>query len=117
MRFIVEESTGYGVANYLRSQGHDVVIVADVWPEAEGSAILQQAIATERIIVTNDKVFGELIFRSGQSHHGIILMRLQNDNKRNRVQVITSLLQQHTDKLADRFTVVTETSTRFRPKL
>ena len=117
MRFIVDESTGYTVANYLRSQGHDVVFVGEVWPEAEDSTILHHAITTERIIVTNDKDFGELIFRSRHPHHGIVLMRLQSDSSQNRVRVITSLLQQYADKLPDRLTVVTETTVRFRPKL
>lgn len=116
MRFIIDESTGYSVANYLRSQGHDVVIVADTLPEAKDITILQRAFAENRIVVTNDKDFGELVFRGQQSHHGVILLRLQDESGQNRVRVISSLVSQYNEHLIDRFAVVTETKVRFRPK-
>jgi predicted nuclease of predicted toxin-antitoxin system len=41
--------------------------------------ILRRAFAEERIVVTNDKDFGELIFRLQEPHHGVILLRLQDE--------------------------------------
>jgi predicted nuclease of predicted toxin-antitoxin system len=116
MRFIVDESTGYGVARYLQAQGHDVLIVAETMPEADDSAILQRAFAEERIVVTNDKDFGELIFRRREPHHGVVLLRLQDESGKNRLQVINTLMKQHSEKLPGRFAVVTEKNVRFRPK-
>ena len=116
MRFIVDESAGFSVANYLRSLNHDVLIVAEAMPEADDSDILARAVTEERIVVTNDKDFGELVFRSGQPHHCIILLRLQDEGVTNRVRVITALLNQYTEWLPDRFTVATDNTVRFRPK-
>ncbi|NJN53633.1 MAG: DUF5615 family PIN-like protein, partial [Anaerolineae bacterium] len=39
MRFLIDESTGFAVANYIRSLGHDVEIVAETMPEADDSDI------------------------------------------------------------------------------
>ena len=114
MRFIVDESTGYGIARFLRAQGHDVLIVAEVIPEADDIAILQRAFAEERIVVTNDKDFGDLIFRRGEPHHGVILLRLQDESGDNRVQVMAALMAQYDTKLPGRFAVVTENKVRFR---
>ena len=117
MRFLVDESTGFGVANYLYRQGHDVLIVTEIMPEADDSDILRRAVEESQIVVTNDKDFGELIFRSGQPHRGVILLRLKDERGANRLHVISSLLDQFGTQLADRFLVVTETSVRFRPPL
>lgn len=76
MRFIVDESTGFAVAQCLEQLGHDVVIVAELMPEAIDSDILSRAAAEERIVVINNKDFGELVFRSRQAHHGVVLLRL-----------------------------------------
>jgi predicted nuclease of predicted toxin-antitoxin system len=116
MRFIVDESTGYGVARFLQAQGHDVLIVAEVMPEADDMTILQRAFIEERIVVTNDKDFGELIFRRREPHHGVILLRLQDESGENRLHVIKALMEQYSEQLSERFAVVTEKNVRFRPK-
>jgi predicted nuclease of predicted toxin-antitoxin system len=63
MQFVVDESTGSAVVDYLRSLGHDVLAVAEAMPQADDSDILDQAAIEERILITNDKDFGELVFR------------------------------------------------------
>jgi predicted nuclease of predicted toxin-antitoxin system len=68
VRFIVDESTGVAVVNYLRRVGHDVLAVAEAMPQADDPDILIRAEAEERILVTNDKDFGDLAFRNGQAH-------------------------------------------------
>lgn len=114
MRFLVDESTGAAVAACLRNQGHDVVAVAETMPQAEDAAILASAAAEARIVVTNDKDFGELVFRSGQPHAGVLLLRLQDESAANRVQVVERVLQQLAGQLAGNFVVATETQVRIR---
>lgn len=116
MRFIVDESTGYGGARFLQAQGHDVLIIAEGMPEADDMTILQRAFAEERIVVTNDKDFGELIFRRREPHHGVILFRLQDESGESRLHVIKALMEQYSEQLPERFAVVTEKNVRFRPK-
>ncbi len=117
MRFIIDESTGFGVARFLQAEGHDVLIVAETMPEADDVAILQLAWAEERIVITNDKDFGELIFRRQESHHGVVLLRLQDESGSNRVQVVAALMAQYGSQLSGRFAVVTERKIRFRPQM
>ncbi len=61
----------------LRADGHDV---AWVWEDGKGSSdasILERAQIEERIVVTFDKDFGELAFRSRlPSSCGVILFRV-----------------------------------------
>jgi hypothetical protein len=54
-------------------------------------------------------------FRSGQAHHGVVLLRLRDESPANRVRILKSVLTLHEDRLAAHFTVATEGSVRIRP--
>ncbi len=115
LRFIVDESTGAAVVKYLRSAGHDVLAVAEAMPQADDQEILARAMTEGRILVTNDKDFGELVFRGGQASHGAMLLRSHDDIPTNRVRVVKTILEQYADRLAGHFTVGTESGVRIRP--
>ncbi len=42
--------------------------VAEVMHKADDEEILGRAVSEGRVVVTNDKDFGEMVFRSGQVH-------------------------------------------------
>ena len=111
MRFLIDESTGASVAHYLRSQGHDVVEVAEIAPRIPDSDILEWAEREARILITNDKDFGELVFRSERTHYGILLLRLRNISPANKVAVVSAALNQYSDRMSGNFLVATETGT------
>jgi predicted nuclease of predicted toxin-antitoxin system len=113
--FIVDESSGTAVVAYLRSLGHNVLAVAETMPQANDSDILVRAVSEGRILVTNDKDFGDLVFRSGQAHQGVVLLRLHDESPAHRVRVVKSLLEQHGHRLAGHFSVATEAGVRIRP--
>ena len=115
MRFIVDESTGTAVVKYLRNVSYDVLAVAETMPQADDPYILAQAVSERRILVTNDKDFGELVFRSRQAHHGVVLLRLHDESSANRVRVMKATLEQYADRLVGHFTVATEGGVRIRP--
>jgi len=115
MRFIVDESAGRAVVEFLRRAGHDVLAVDEAMPGARDADTLARASSEERVLVTNDKDFGELVFRSGQPHHGVLLLRLRDESPENRLRVMNAVLDEHAARLAGRFTVATEAGVRFRP--
>ncbi|MFH1952604.1 MAG: DUF5615 family PIN-like protein [Pseudomonadota bacterium] len=114
MRFIVDECTGMAVAEHLRGGGHNVVVVAETMSQAEDHTILNKAVNEKRILITNDKDFGKLIFRRGYSHHGVLLLRLQDDSAANRVRVVKAVLDQYGDLLKMNFLVASERQVRIR---
>ncbi len=116
MRFLVDESSGRAIVEQLRALGHDVVAVAEVMPQAVDDQVLDFAFQTRRILITNDRDFGEKIFREGRPHAGVVLLRLADDRPATKVRVLTALLRGHGDQLAARFAVVTERTVRLRPR-
>jgi len=114
MQFIVDESTGMAVIEYLRAAGHRVLAISETMPQAVDKEILARAASENRILITNDKDFGELVFRSGQVHHGVLLLRLRDESAANRVNVVKSVLENYADRLAGNFVVATEKGVRIR---
>lgn len=113
MRFIVDECTGPAVAKWLRGQGHEVFSVYDEIPGLDDDAIIQKAFAENWILITNDKDFGAKIYREGQPHRGVVLLRLDDERTAAKIEVLWRLLRSYSDRLSDHFVVVTKTKVRF----
>jgi predicted nuclease of predicted toxin-antitoxin system len=115
MRFLVDESTGAAVVEYLRNSGHDVLADSEIMRQTEDPHILTLASSETRILITNDKDFGELVFRTGKTHHGVLLLRLRDESAMNRVRVVQSVLERYADRLPAHFVVASEGGVRVRP--
>jgi predicted nuclease of predicted toxin-antitoxin system len=113
MRFLVDECTGPAVAAWLRSNGHEVFSVFDLAQGMKDDEVIRKAYDEKWILITNDKDFGQKVYRENSPHCGIILMRLEDERANNKINVLHRLLKRYLDSLADRFIVVTETQVRF----
>lgn len=113
MRFLVDECTGPKVAEWLRNQGHEILSVFDEARGVEDDWVIHKAYDESWILITNDKDFGEKVYRERRPHRGVIFMRLEDERAANKIEVLRRLLAGHADRLADRFVVVTEVRVRF----
>jgi len=114
VRFCVDESTGKAVANYLRDQGYDVWSVIESAPGIDDSEILQKSHSEHRILVTNDKDFGELVFRHKMPVAGVILLRLLEETPANKVRVVEAVLDRWGTDLKGFYITATESIIRRR---
>ena len=90
--------------------------VFSVYEEARGMAdndVLHKAYSEDWILITNDKDFGEKVYREKQPHHGVVFLRLQDERAASKIDAIKALLDGYEDQLAGAFVVVTETQVRF----
>jgi predicted nuclease of predicted toxin-antitoxin system len=116
MRFLVDECTGPGVAAWLRKQNHEVFSVFEESRGINDEDIIQKAASENWILITNDKDFGDKVYRDGRLHRGVILLRLADESSVSKIQVISRLLENYIDRLSDSFVVVTENQVRFARK-
>lgn len=114
MRFLIDESTGQAVVQRLRELGHDVAAVSKEMPQANDDLIIATALAEARVLVTNDKDFGEKVYREGRGHAGVLLLRLKDDRAVAKMQVTEAVVRRLGDQLQNNFTVVTESQIRVR---
>ena len=116
MRFIVDECTGPTIAKWLRQEQHDVYSVYEQARGATDDEVLARAVAEDRILITNDKDFGEKVFRDRAAHKGIIFLRLNDERSQNKIDVLRKLFAGYADQLPGRFVVVTEQGVRISAK-
>ena len=116
MKFLFDESAKARLATYLREQGHDVTTIAQDYQNAlEDRKVLELAFKEQRILVADDKDFGELVFRYQQRHAGIILFRLGIRDFETRRVWLDYLLTHHAQDFRH-FLVITEHGVRVRKK-
>jgi len=113
MRFLVDECTGPVVARWLKTQGHDVVSVYDQARGIDDEYVIRWACSENRILITNDKDFGEKVYRERHSHRGVVFLRLEDERVHSKIDVIRKLLEHHSENLIDNFVVATEKRIRF----
>jgi predicted nuclease of predicted toxin-antitoxin system len=113
VRFLVDESTGPDVAGWLRGEGHEVFSVYESARGMVDEEIMRKAFAEDRILITNDKGFGERVYRERQPHKGVVLLRLDDERAANKIETLRRLLDRYSARLAGSFVVVTERRVRF----
>jgi predicted nuclease of predicted toxin-antitoxin system len=90
--------------------------VFSVFDEARGSAddfILRKASDEDWILITNDKDFGEKVYRERHLHRGVVFLRLADERAANKIETLRRLLAVYANRLQGQFVVVTETQVRF----
>ncbi|HSO77634.1 MAG TPA: DUF5615 family PIN-like protein [Bacteroidales bacterium] len=113
MRFIVDECTGPGVARWLREHNHEVFSVYEEGRGMDDDTIVRKAFSENRILITNDKDFGEKIYRERFQHKGLVLLRLEDERSASKIEAVRRLLEHYSDQLTGNFVVVTKTTVRF----
>lgn len=71
-RLLLDTCIWGGAVPVLRSHGHDVIWTGERDTDPGDLAILTEAHAHRRILITLDKDFGELAIAKGMPHSGIV---------------------------------------------
>jgi len=111
MKFLTDVNASGALALWLIRKNHDVLKVSEKNPRMTDDEILNWALSENRVIVTTDKDFEEMIWRQGKSHCGVL--RLENLPRRERLELIQDVLDRHSDDLKTG-AIVIASSTKFR---
>jgi predicted nuclease of predicted toxin-antitoxin system len=114
IKFLADESCDFIVVRTLRSEGYDVLSVAESFPSASDHKVIQHAFAEERILLTEDKDFGEWVFAHGKDAAGIILIRFPGNARTQLGEEIRLLVDIHGVELTKSFVVLEPGRARLR---
>jgi len=114
VKLVVDVGVGTAVEKRLLAQGHDVLAVRDLNPHLPDEEILERAVQEQRLVLTMDKDFGELVHRSGRRHAGVLLLRLEAADSTTKVAVVRRIFEQHGAKLPGKFAVYRRGRLRIR---
>ncbi|MYE54456.1 MAG: hypothetical protein F4X34_04580 [Chloroflexi bacterium] len=97
MRFLIDNSAGRQIADWLRGEGHDVIEMRELGPDPGDRAILDLSVRDNRVLVTIDTDFGELVFSHGLRHAGLV--RLPDSRIPQRIYLMSMVIARHQREL------------------
>ncbi len=117
MRLLADENIDAAIVARLRADGHDVLYVVELAPGVTDDEVFDMAHDDQRVIVTADKDFGELVFRLRRAARGVVLLRLAGLPSADKAGITSQVIREHGDDMSGLFTVVSPGLLRMRRPL
>lgn len=115
MTFLADECCDADLVERLRRDGYDLTYVVESMRGASDTAVLERAQTEGRLLLTEDKDFGELVYRLRRSVPGIILLRFDAPHRELKYPHLRTLLERRPLQLEDAFVVLDPDRARIRP--
>ncbi len=116
MNFLADENFPMPSVRRLRQAGHDVLAIITNAPGSADEDILIQADSQQRIILTFDRDFGELIFRfKAKTNIGVVYFRFEPASPEEPARLLLQILNSPNMVLHKYFTIVERGYIRQRP--
>ncbi len=106
MRFLSDESCDFAVVRALRGAGHDVAAVAEINPGIDDEVVIALANSESRVLLTEDKDFGQLAYAGEQGACGIVLIRYPTASRNSLGQAVVDIVDELGDRLIGAFVVI-----------
>ena len=114
MRWLADECVDASLVAFLRSNDHNVLYVAEAAAGFSDAEVIALALSENRLLLTEDKDFGDLVFRRERAVPGVVLMRVGPENPALKAMRLEAAIERHGEGLFGRYTVIEEG--RFRSR-
>ncbi|MEM6344674.1 MAG: DUF5615 family PIN-like protein [Bacteroidota bacterium] len=114
MKFLADENVDGVLVSILREKAIEVLYVREVAKGIDDVAVLELANTENAILITEDKDFGELVYRLKMINRGIILIRLSGLESKEKGKYVSQIILQHSEKFRDAFSVIGVDKIRIR---
>lgn len=106
MRFLADERCDFSVVRALRAGGHDVLAVAEVEPAAPDETVAELAARDGRVLLTEDRDFGRLVYAAARRSGGVIFIRFPATARARLPGAVVELVDRAGDRLIGSFVVL-----------
>ena len=114
IKFLIDVGVGKKVEDFLNNEGFNIRAIRDINPRMNDKEVLNLAVLENRILITMDKDFGELVYNSGKHHAGVLILRLEDADGDTKVEVTKKILAEYYDKIESHFCVFQDGRIRIR---
>ena len=114
MRLLADEGVDRHIVERLRRDGHQVDYVAEIHPGVPDAVVQRMATSAQMLLLTQDKDFGEMVYRRQVASVGVLLLRLARLSGPAKADLVASALLQHAGDMAGAFSVLSPGSIRIR---
>jgi len=115
LKFLVDVNIEKPIINFLIKKGFDIKCVVDIDKKMTDYSVCEIANTEQRVLITNDKDFGEIVFFQKRISSGIILLRIKGRDASEKILLLEKLLDNHYGKIINHFVVITKEKFRFIP--
>ena len=112
MDFLADESCDALVVRALRTGGHDVASVAEASAGLSDREVLAWARREQRVVVTEDRDFGQLVFAGSAEAHGVLLIRFPSSARSTVADSVLTVVAEHAASMHRSFIVIEPGRTR-----
>lgn len=116
MKLTADESVDKPIVTTLRNHNFDVYYIAEESPSIEDVDVLSIARHRSEILLTQDKDFGELVYRENRPHTGVILIRLSGLSAEEKAHRVLNAILANLSQLEQAFTVIQKDTVRIKPR-
>ncbi|HUB97169.1 MAG TPA: DUF5615 family PIN-like protein [Stellaceae bacterium] len=117
MRWLADECVDAAVVHHLRTSGNDTTYMAERAPGATDLFVIRLANEEERLLLTEDKDFGDLVFRQRTAVPGLVLLRIDPEDRALKWERLEAAIAQFGESLYGRHLVVEKARIRSRAML
>lgn len=112
MRLLADESVDIAIVRALRRAGHDVIAIAETQPGISDEEVTRLAADDARVLLTEDRDFGRIVYAGHRNTPGVIYMRYPIAVRDRFSAEIVRLGEQQQDRLRGAFVVAQPGRTR-----
>ena len=109
---VADESVDFRIVTALRNSGLEIYSIAERQASLRDEDVLNVAVSNDALLLTEDKDFGELVFRLRLEHKGILLIRFEEKEKK--IESIAQVILKNINELKNRFSVLSENKLRIK---
>jgi len=115
VRWLIDECVDAALAACLKGAGHDIIYMAEVAPRTADAGVMKRATDENRLLLTEDKDFGDLVFRQVLRVPGLVLVRIDPLQRALKVTRLMAAVEHFGEDLFGRYTVIEDVRFRSRP--
>ncbi len=117
MRFLADMGISQSTSKWLKGKGHDAIHLREKgWHRISDAEIIKKAVEEDRIILTCDLDFGDIMATSGGICPSVIILRLENERPENVNRRLAQVLKESFDAL-EKGAIISVEETRHRVRL
>lgn len=98
----------------MKTLQYNTKTIRDIDPRMPDIEILKIAVAEKRLLITMDKDFGELVYKSRRSYSGVLLLRLEDESSAEKIKILETILNNYESKIVNKFSVYKNNKLRIK---
>ncbi len=114
MIILADENIALKLVQKLREEGHAISWIMDGFRGSDDPQVLERALSSTALLLTEDKDFGDLIFSQKLESAGVLLLRLQSLPFDVAAEEVCAAIRTEGDVLLGQFSVLTPSGLRSR---